>query len=330
MFGGNYLVIFQRMRLAAVTTKISGIASGRGWLMQDHRSVVKRVLLLTLGLNLAVMAIKITLGIASNSLSLIADGLHSLTDSANNVLGLFASRYSSPTPDREHPYGHQKYEAVGALGIAAFLGIACFEIVQGALDRLFGKSAPTVLSGHELWLLTVVLGVNIFVAVYERREGQRVKSPLLIADAHHTMSDIWVTIAVMLGLIGLWTWGWQWLDIALAVPVAGMVLWSGWTVIKQNLPWLVDEIAIAPEAIQEIVLGVPGVVNVHNIASRGLVGRQTFIEMHLVVAAEDVETAHQITEIIENRLETAFSPVRVMIHVEPRSYISSDLSYTES
>jgi cation diffusion facilitator family transporter len=297
---------------------------------QDNRTVVNRVLLITLALNLAVMAIKITIGIASNSLSLIADGLHSLTDSANNILGLFASRYSSPHPDREHPYGHQKYEAIGALGIAAFLGIACFEILQGAIARLLTPAKGTNLSGHELWLLILVLGINIFVAFYERREGKRVNSPLLIADAYHTMSDIWVTIAVLIGLIGIWSFGWQWLDIALAFPVAAMVFASGWSVIKQNLPWLVDEIAIAPEAIQEVVLGVPGVVNVHSIASRGLVGRQSFIEMHLIVAAEDVETAHQITEMVEARLEDAFSPVRAMIHIEPLSYISDRLSYHEA
>jgi cation diffusion facilitator family transporter len=298
-------------------------------MIQDNRAVIKRVLLITLILNITVMAIKITIGLASNSLSLIADALHSLTDSANNVLGLVASRYSSPIPDREHPYGHQKYEAIGALGITAFLGIACFEILQGAIDRLLNAGKGIALSTQEFWLLLLVLGINIFVAFYERKEGNRVKSPLLIADAYHTMSDIWVTIAVLVGLLGIKTLGWQWLDIALAFPVAVMVFWSGWTVLKQNLPWLVDEIAIAPEAIQSIVLTVPGVVNVHSIASRGLVGRQTFIEMHLIVSAQDVETAHQITEMIEEKLEANFNPVRIMIHVEPLSYMSDQLTYEE-
>jgi cation diffusion facilitator family transporter len=293
----------------------------------DNRPVVKRVLIITLVLNLVVMGIKISLGVATNSLSLIADGLHSLTDSANNILGLISSHHASPVPDRDHPYGHQKYEAIGALGIAAFLGIACFEIIQGAIDRLMGGGKAISLAGNELWLLLLVLGINIFVAVYERREGRRVNSPLLIADAYHTMSDIWVTIAVMAGLIGIWAWGWQWLDIALAFPVAILVFSSGWTVIKQNLPWLVDEVAVAPEAIQTIVMAVPGVLNVHSIASRGLVGRQSFIEMHLVVTAQDVENAHHITELVEERLEAAFSPVRVMIHLEPRSYMSDQLSY---
>ena len=83
------------------------------------------------------MGLKISLGIATGSLSLKADALHSVTDSANNILGLITNRFSSPKPDREHPYGHQKFEAVGALGIAAFLGIACFEILQVAVEKIF-------------------------------------------------------------------------------------------------------------------------------------------------------------------------------------------------
>ncbi|NJR38281.1 MAG: cation transporter [Leptolyngbyaceae cyanobacterium CSU_1_4] len=293
----------------------------------DHRPAVQKVLLITLGLNLMVMVLKVIVGYWTGSLSLMADALHSVTDSANNVLGLVTSHMSSPIPDRDHPYGHQKYEALGALGIAAFLGIACFSIFQGVIDRLFEAGAPVTISPPELGLLLVVLGINIFVAFYERHVGQKVGSPILIADAQHTMSDIWVTISVMAGLVGIWIWGFQWLDVVLAFPVAVLVFWSGWTVLKSNLPWLVDEMAIAPEVIQQEVMQVPGVINCHSIASRGVVGRQVFIEMHLIVEAQDVEAAHEITEAVEARLEEKYSPVRVNIHVEPPKYSSEEISY---
>jgi cation diffusion facilitator family transporter len=293
----------------------------------DNRSKVQRVLVQTLVLNLVVMGIKVGLGWMTGSLSLVADALHSLTDSANNVLGLWANRAASPVPDREHPYGHQKFEAVGALGIAGFLSIACFEILKGAIERLIRPGGTVTIEGMELWLLILVLGINLFVAFYERRAGKRLNSALLIADAYHTMSDVWVTIAVLLGLIGVWAFNWQWLDVVLSFPVAVMVMSSGWTVLKENLPWLVDESAIAPEHIAEIVRSIPGVINVHNIASRGVVGRQCFIEMHLIVEPTEVVAAHTITEAIESELESRFEPVRIMIHVEPPSYRSEQLSY---
>ncbi|MEH2307337.1 cation diffusion facilitator family transporter [Nostoc sp.] len=296
-------------------------------MVYDNRAEVRKVLIITLLLNVFVLGLKAVVGYWTGSLSLLADALHSVTDSANNVLGLVASKFSSPQPDREHPYGHGKFEAVGALGIASFLGIACFEILQGAIERILkGGGEPVRISPPELWLLLIVLGVNIFVAFYERSVGKRVGSSILIADATHTMSDIWVTISVIGGLIGVWL-GYQWMDLVLAFPVALLVFWSGWSVLKENLPWLVDQMAIAPEAIHAIATSVPGVINCHDIASRGVLGRQVFIEMHLIVDASDVETAHHITEEVESRLEERFRPVRILIHVEPPAYKSEQISF---
>jgi cation diffusion facilitator family transporter len=292
----------------------------------DNRAVVRQVLIITLLLNIFVMVLKAMVGTLTGSLSLLADALHSVTDSANNILGLVASRFALPQPDREHPYGHQKFEAVGALGIAAFLGIACFEILEGVVERIINGAQSVKISPWELWLLLIVLCVNIFVAFYERRIGRRVGSPILIADAKHTMSDIWVTITVIGGLTGVWL-GFQWLDIVLAFPVALLVFWSGWSVIQENLPLLVDQMAIAPEVIHTISVSVPGVINCHDIASRGVLGRQVFIEMHLVVEVSDVESAHSITEEVERRLEERFNPVRVLIHVEPPAYQSNQITF---
>lgn len=283
---------------------------------------VRRVLLITLALNVAVSAIKFAVGFASGSLAIVADALHSLTDGANNVLGLVVTRWSAPPPDREHPYGHQKFEAMGALAIASMLGIACFEVLRAAGTRLFDHhAAPVHVDALQLVLLVVVLAVNVFVTLYERAQGRKLNSPLLLADANHTLGDIWITLGVLAGALGLLLLGWQWLDLALAVPVAGAVLWSGWAVLRQNLPWLVDEAAIAPETIQTIALDVPGVVDCHEVASRGLIGRQVFVEMHLVTNAKDVETSHRMTEEIERRLNERFGPVHATIHVEPIEYV---------
>lgn len=292
----------------------------------DNRRIVKKVLTITLLFNLSVMGLKIFVGLSTGSLTLIADALHSVTDSANNILGLVANRFSSPFPDREYPYGHQKYEALGALGIAAFLGIACFEIIQSVVDRIIQGIVVVKVSQFELWILLIVLAINISVAFIERAVGKRFMSAILIADAKHTMSDVWITITVIGGLIGVW-FGYQWLDIVLALPVAMLVFRSAWSIIKDNLPWLVDKIAIAPEVIHQIALSVPGVVNCHDIASRGVVGRQVFVEMHLIVDPLDVEHAHRITEEVECRIQEKFHPVRVVIHVEPPAYKVDSITF---
>ncbi|MEM1366596.1 MAG: cation diffusion facilitator family transporter [Cyanobacteria bacterium P01_H01_bin.15] len=301
--------------------------------MADNRAQIQRVLSIVLYLNLFVLALKAVVGWSIGSLSVQADALHSVTDSANNVLGLVTNRLSYPQPDREHPYGHQKFEALGALGIAALLGIACFEITSAAITRFSQFPQPIKITGPELCLLGLVLLTNIGVARYERTVGQRLQSKILIADAHHTMSDVWVTVAVLLGLAGVWLGQalqlpqLAWLDVWLSFPVAFLVFRSGWQVLKENLPWLVDEMAIAPEAIHALVMTVPEVTNCHDIASRGLIGRQVFIEMHLIVNTDDPSVAHNITETVEHLLNQHFGPVRVLIHVEPPDYRSPRISY---
>ena len=299
----------------------------------DNRSQVRKVLTIALLLNLLVMVIKVAVGWWTGSLSLLADALHSVTDSANNILGLVANHFASPKPDREHPYGHQKFDAVGALGIAAFLAIACFEILTGTVDRMVTGGKEVKMSATTLWILLIVLGINIFVAFYERNIGKKIGSSILIADSQHTMSDIWVTITVIASLIGVWFGNifnlplLKWFDVVFAFPVALLVFSSAWKVLKENLPWLVDRMAIAPETIHAIVMQVPGTLNCHSIASRGVLGRQVFIEMHAVVDATDVETAHKITEAIEASLRERFAPVRVLIHVEPPAYKSEHIAY---
>lgn len=293
---------------------------------KDTRPVVRRVLIITLVLNLLVVVLKSIVGIWTGSLSLLADALHSVTDSANNVLGLVTNQLASPLPDRDHPYGHQKYEAVGALGIAAFLGIACFEIVQTAGERLLFGGDPVIMSAIALWIMLLVLGINIAVAFYERWVGLKLGNKILIADAQHTMSDVWITISVLGGLVGVWL-GLQWLDLVMALPVALLVFKSGWTVLRENLPWLVDEMAIAPEAIHTVVMQVPGVVNCHEIASRGLLGRQVFIDMHLIVEPHNLQAAHEITEQVEDILNEKYGPARITIHLEPLGYQSPKITY---
>lgn len=293
---------------------------------RDRR--IQRVLQITLVMNLIVMILKLVASSYSGSLSLFVDALHSMTDSFNNILGLAANHAAAAEPDREHPYGHQKFEALGALGIAAFLGVTCLEIVRGAVEHIsHGDRKPVQMSGVVLWMMLVVLAINILVVLYERTVGKRTRSQILLADAADTLGDIWVTIAVMMGLVGVW-FGYQWLDVILALPVGILVLKSGWEILRNNLPWLVDEIAIDPQHIHRHAMSIRGVAGCHDITSRGLLGRQAFIEMRLVVTATDVSSAHEIVKAVENRLKAHYRPVKVAISIEPLGYQIDRNAYT--
>ena len=294
---------------------------------QDHRQQVKRVLLLALAVNISMTLLKALLGLLTGSLAILADAMHSATDGFSSLLGLLTNGLSDPEPDRDHPYGHHKFEAVGALAIAAFILFTAFEILQTAVERLRGGLQPLRLDGQELVLLLLVLGFNILLATYEHAEGRRLGSVLLTADAAHTRSDIWTTVVVLVGLSGAVWLKLNWLDVALAIPLCLLLVRVCWRVLRSNLPQLVDQIAIAPEAIHQVAMNVPGVLNCHDIASRGVLGQQVFIDMHMVVDATDLATAHQITELVEEHLEAKFGRVRCTIHLEPREYARAAITF---
>jgi cation diffusion facilitator family transporter len=293
----------------------------------DNREAVNTVLLIALSVNVAMSFLKLFVGLWSGSLAVLADAMHSATDGLSSLLGVITNSLSDPLPDRDHPYGHHKYEGIGALAIAVFILFACIEILQSAAQRVLGGLEPLRLENGAFVLLVVSLLGNILLARYERQQGLRLKSALLLADAHHTTSDIWTTLMVLAGLGGARVFGLNWLDVAVAAPLALLLVRSCWQVVRTNLPWLVDHIAIAPEAIHTVAMAVPGVLNCHDIASRGVLGQQVFIDMHMVVDADDLPTAHRITERVEERLEERFGPVRCTIHLEPREYARSEITF---
>ena len=284
----------------------------------QRQNSIRNVLYITLGLNLLVLETKLALGLATGSLSLIADALHSFSDSASNVLGLVAMRLANPQPDWDHPYGHSKFESLGALGIAGFLAIAGIEILASAVKRLFlaGDSESVRVSNLSLIMMIVVLIVNVFIATYEAQRGKALNSKLLLADAKHTLSDVWVTVVILAGMWGM-RLGWGWLDVVLAFLVAGLVFWSAWEVIQENLPFLSDRVAVPARDIMKIVTDVYGVLNCHSITSRGVLGQEIFIEMHLIVAPRNIDEAYEIVKTVEYKLKEQYGSVHVTIQLEP-------------
>jgi cation diffusion facilitator family transporter len=293
----------------------------------DRRDRVRRVLLIALMVNLLMGGLKLLVGLWSGSLAVIADAMHSATDAFSSLMALFSNGLADPRPDRDHPYGHHKYESLGSLAIAAFILMASFEILQTAGQRLIEGIRPLRLHGHDLGLLAFTLGLNLLLALYERRQARRLGSRLLQADAMHTLSDVGTTVLVLVGLSSSLWLGLPWLDVVLAIPLALLLVRVCWRVLRDNLPQLVDQIAIPPEAIHAIAMDVPGVLNCHDIASRGVLGQQVFIDMHLVVEANDLPTAHRITELVEEHLEARYGPVRCTIHLEPREYASAAITF---
>jgi cation diffusion facilitator family transporter len=285
----------------------------------DYKRGVRRVLLVTLALNIVVVIGKLIAGLLAGSLSVISDAIHSSVDSLNNIVGLVVMKYATADPDEGHPYGHAKFETLAAFAIAGFLFVTCYQISLSAIKRLFSRdqAAPEI-TALTIGVMIATIIANIIVTVYERREGRRLQSAFLIADSSHTRSDVLVSCSVLAGLI-LIRFGFVWLDPVISLGVAVVIAWSGYQIFKATVPVLVDAAPVPSSRIAEIVKNVPGVHSAHDIRSRAQ-GGEMFVEMHLHVEHEvehDHVASHAITEEIERKLAEEFGRVTATIHVEP-------------
>ncbi len=277
---------------------------------------IKRVLWITLFLNLFVCVSKLAYGYATDTLGMVADGYHSLFDSSSNVVGLIAIQYASKPADTGHPYGHRKAETISTLIIAAMLFGACYEIGSGAYARFFDKTVPEV----TLYSFLIMIGtmvINYGVSRYEGLKGRELRSQILMADSAHTRSDIFVSLSVIIALIGI-KLGYVWLDGVAAIVIAVFVAFMGFRVIRESLGTLMDQAQLDPKAVCESVSSIAGVRDCHNVRSRGH-SSAIYMDLNIHVdPAMTIQRAHELTHQVIAKIKTEFPQViDVVVHTEP-------------
>lgn len=282
----------------------------------DRASAVSRVLSRVLVLNLIVALAKIGLGLVTGAVSVLSDGLHSLTDGASNVVALVGVKMATQPPDADHPYGHRKFETMASVAILLFLLLVLVQVLMAAIERLRTPSVPTITT-----MSFVVMGatfvINVGVVWYERREGRRLASEVLRADAHHTQSDLFTSATVIAALIGV-ELGVPALDPAAAIVVAGFIGYACWGIFTETTGILADEIVIAADDIKAVVMDIPEVVGCHHIRSRGSADH-VFVDLHIWMnPAMRLDDAHRVSHLVKDRIMARYPEVKdAVIHIEP-------------
>jgi cation diffusion facilitator family transporter len=289
--------------------------------MHHHFKTIRKILIGILILNWAVAAVKLVIGSLTGSASVMADGFNALSDGSTNVIGLIGVALAAKPSDEDHPYGHHKFETLTTLGVVVLLGVVSVQITLSAFAKFLNPVLPQV-SPLDLFFLVLTLFINLWVVWYERRKGHQLRSSLLIADALHTQSAVYVSIGVLLTL------GWVMLDWPLALyidplmslVVVGFILKEAWSIFKENSGMLLDEAQADPCVIQRLVMDDVRVKGVHQIRSRGTLSVLD-IDMHILVdPSMRVEDAHTLTHDLEAVLNGHFDQdVRAIIHTEPYS-----------
>jgi cation diffusion facilitator family transporter len=285
-------------------------------LLQQRNRKVRLVLLAILVANWVVAVAKLAFGLLSQSASVTADGLHSFIDGGSNVLGLVAMGVASRPADEDHPYGHGKFEALASLGIGAMIGIGMLELGRMALDSLLHDKHPQV-TGTMAAVMVFTLLVNLAVTRVERHYGQKYKSTLLLADATHTLSDVFVTIAVLVSLLLVWL-GFPRADGLIALGVMAFVAWVAYGIVRQAVGILSDTARLDPVAVAHHTLAVSGVRSCHRVRSRGM-EESVYVDLKIEVDPNlSTAQAHEVADRVERTIQDNFPQVvDVVVHVEP-------------
>ncbi|RNL48177.1 cation diffusion facilitator family transporter [Paraeggerthella hongkongensis] len=285
--------------------------------VSDRMRSIRRVLWGILFLNLAVAAAKYLYGTYSGSASMQADGIHSVFDSAGNVVGLVGIALAARPADEGHPYGHAKFETYASLVIGVLLLLAAFEVGSSAVGKLATQTYTAEVGPLSFAVMIGTLAVNLGVTVYERKQGKLLKSEILAADASHTLSDAMVSIGVIIGL-ALVSLGFPMADPIMALIVTVAILATAYDVFKHALATLSDHARIPEEDVRKAVMEVSGVQDAHRVRTRGTEG-EIYVDLHVLVAPEmTVAAAHDLADEVEQSVRRRFeNVVDVLVHVEP-------------
>ena len=284
----------------------------------QHYGRIRKTLIIILALNWLVAAAKIFYGLLTKCESMAADGFHSLSDGASNIIGLAGIHFACQPTDSDHPYGHKKYETLFALGIAAMLFLVAFNLAKQGITHLANPHTPTVDFKSFIVMITT-MAVNFWVMNYERNIGKKLKSDILISDAAHTKADIFTSVSVIFALIVI-KLGYPVLDPIVTIIISVFIAHAGYEIIKESSNVLCDTAAILDvKKISDIVLAVKGVKACHKIRSRGRPD-DVHIDLHVQVNPDmHVDNAHKISYAIEDGIKKALPEVTdVIVHIEPK------------
>lgn len=292
---------------------------------QTRRKEIRKITLIGAGVNIVLTAIKIVAGVLGRSAAMIADGVHSLSDLLSDIVVLVFTHISSKGRDRDHSFGHGKFETLATLIVSLILVVVGGKLMAGGVqkivDILNGEAIPV--PGHiALWAALASVLAKEILYIATARVGKKVNSPVVIANAWHHRSDALSSIGALAGIGGAILLGEKWtildpiasccISIAIIVVAVKMALPSLSELLETSLPEAIEE------DIKKTAAAVPGVEDIHNLQTRRN-GISFIIDAHVVVDPTiSVVQAHDIATAVEDALRAKYgTETQISIHIEP-------------
>lgn len=273
----------------------------------------------SIAVGIIVLALKYVAYHLTGSVALLSDAIESIVNVATAFAALFAISFAAQPADANHPYGHHKAEYISAVIEGVLIVIAAIAILR---EAWFAYQSPRMIDAP--WLgLAINGGASVINAVWCYvliAQGRAHKSPALVADGRHLLTDVVSSVGVFAGVALAALTGFSILDPILAALVALNILWSGWRLMKESVGGLLDE--ALPESdlsrIRAIIAAnANGAIEAHDLRTRQA-GRMTFVDFHLVVKGQmSVTEAHDICDRLERAIKAEVQDALISIHVEP-------------
>lgn len=263
--------------------------------LREKQQILARVTLIGMVLDLILSALKVVVGWLGHSHALIADGIHSLSDAASDVMVIVVGRYAHQAPDADHPYGHGKIETLGTVALGSLLIAVAGALAYESLQRVTGDSPPMAPDWPVLVVALLSIVSKEWIFRYTLKYGKRYRSDLIIANAWHSRSDAFSSVVVLFAALGAML-GYPWLDAVGAFIVAVIIAQVGWDLAWKSARQLV-EAAVPEEKLKSLahsVGSVPHLRGVHALRAR-YVGGDIVVDVHLQVAPKiSVSEGHYI------------------------------------
>lgn len=267
--------------------------------------------------NLLLCGGKLLAGILAGSLAMIADAFNNLSDAGSSIVTLIGFKLADAPPDKDHPFGHGRMEYLSAMGVAVLIILAGFELATSAFDKILHPAASTF-----SWISVIILAVSILVklwmAVFNRRIGKKIRSDALCAAGMDSRNDVICTGVVLVSSLLTLVWEVS-VDGYVGMAVALFVIWSGFTVIRDTVSPLLGQ-APDPELVRDIqqtVLAYEGVVGIHDLIVHDYGPGRMMVSLHAEVPEDQpISKSHDVIDNIEMELQERFN-LLACIHMDP-------------
>ncbi|MDC9727925.1 MAG: cation diffusion facilitator family transporter [Methyloprofundus sp.] len=288
---------------------------------QQINQLKNKVTIIGALVNVFLCIIKIGFGILGQSAALIADGVHSLSDLASDLLVLIAVKMGAREADHEHPYGHRRFETLATTILGTALIVVAFGIAWDVYERILSPERLLIPQQSALGIAAISILANEWLFQYTKRVALITRSKLLLANAWHHRSDAISSVVVLIGVAGSLL-GYIWADAFAAVLVALMVAKIGFNLVMDSVKELVDT-GLSQELVEEIraeISAIAGVKDIHLLRTRQM-GEDALVDAHIVVGSRiTVSEGHMIGDVVRDVLISKFEDVQeVLVHIDPEN-----------